>query len=303
MLNLLELSMGLNFNLVNYLLSKKIFEPNSINFSKILQIGVLKNSMTRNQKIYLADRYEVPRSLLDKNADQLYAYFGFKNVTSLDNDKFENANFMKNLNIPPGDEDADNKDQFDLIIDGGTSEHVINPVVAFANYMNYLKPNGHLIQFLPVNNYIDHGLYQFSPTFFWSIGIQNQKSFELLDLHFKYHGPKVYNYFWDGQSQMFRSHIDGLWDGSTMANLFRYTNKDVIAIANWTKTNSINFNELITNTHQEIYLNQWKNVVKPDTLSQRSFYRWVLPHIYKYRTQFHVSMLSKFVLWMSKQID
>ena len=300
---MVELVMGLNFNLMNYLLSKKIFEPNSINSSKILEIGVLKNSITRKQKIYLADKYELPGSLLDKNAHEIYAYFGFKNITSLDNNKFENASFMKNLNNPPGDEDADNKDQFDLIIDGGTSEHVFNPIVAFANYMNYLKPNGNLIQALPVNNNIDHGVYQFSPTFFWSIGIQNQGSLELLDLHFKYHGTKVYSYFWDGQSELFRSHIHGLWNGSTMANLFRYTNKDVIAIANWTKTNSINFNDLITNTHQEIYLKQWNGTVSLDTLSQRALFRRILTHMYKYGAQFHVSMLSKFMLWMTKQND
>lgn len=295
--------MGLNFNIVNFLLSKKIFEPNSIKSSKILEIGVLQNSMTRKQKIYLADKHEVPRSLLDKNTHELYAYFGFKHVTSLDNDKFEGASFMKNLNNPPGDEDKNYKDEFDLIIDGGTSEHIFNPIVAFANYMNYLKPNGHLIQFLPINNYIDHGVYQFSPVFFWSIESQNQESLELLDLHFKFHGKKVYNYFWNGQSELFRSHIHGLWNGSTMANLFRYTTKDVILIANWTKKNSIDYNDLIKNTHQEIYRNQWNGVVNLDTLSQRVLLSRVLAHIHRFGDQFQASMLARFMLWMVKQND
>jgi len=295
--------MGLNFNLLNFLLSKKIFDPSDIDQKKILEIGVLKNSMSAQQKFFLADKFKLPRSVFDKNSHEIYKYFGFGDITSLDNDEFENSNFSKNLNIRPGKEDDKFKGYFDLVIDGGTSEHVYNPMVCFSNYLNYLKLGGNLIQFLPLNNYIDHGLYQFSPTFFWSIESQHRNAIELNDFHFKFHDEKIYDFYWDGKSALFRSHIHGLWNGSTMANLFRFTSRDTIMIANWTKTGEINFEELIYNTHQEIYVKQWNKITNLDTFSQSVLERKLLAHIYNHKRFLYVRLLALFFLWKAKISD
>jgi hypothetical protein len=295
--------MGLNFNLLNFLLSKRIFDPSAVGQKKILEIGVLKNSMSAQQKFFLADKFKLPKSVFDKNSHEIYKHFGFGDITSLDNDEFENSNFSKNLNIGPGKEDDKFKGYFDLVIDGGTSEHVYNPIVCFSNYLNYLKLNGNLIQWLPLNNSIDHGLYQFSPTFLWSIESQHRNAIELNDLHFKFHDEKIYDFYWDGKSALFRSHIHGLWNGSTMANLFRFTSRDTWMIANWTKTGEINFKDLIHNTHQEIYVKQWNKITNLDTFSQSRFARKLLVHIYNHKRFPYIRLLALFFLRKSKIKD
>jgi hypothetical protein len=212
--------MGLNYNVMNFLLKHNIFSNTDNNKDlSILEIGFLRNSMTPKQKNHLSQKYQVPIRVFEMTTHEIYYYFGYKYITSLDKSNFEGANFFKNLNEMPDENDSKFKQKFDLVIDGGTSEHVYNPIVAFANYFYFLKISGRLVQLLPVNNYIDHGIYQFSPTFFWSIDIAGIR---LLNLNFRVNNIKPTDFYWDGNSKYFRSHLDGLWDGSTILNLFRF---------------------------------------------------------------------------------
>jgi SAM-dependent methyltransferase len=56
---------------------------------------------------------------------------------------------------------------FDAIYDGGTLEHVFDVPRALANIHSLLKVGGRVMHASPVSNYVDHGLYCFSPTLFW----------------------------------------------------------------------------------------------------------------------------------------
>lgn len=55
---------------------------------------------------------------------------------------------------------------FDLLIDNGTTEHCFNVPQAMVNYLYLVKPEGYIIHWNP-SNMMNHGFYNFSPTFFW----------------------------------------------------------------------------------------------------------------------------------------
>ncbi len=57
--------------------------------------------------------------------------------------------------------------RYGLIIDAGTLEHILDVKTAVSNLINCLKPGGHIIHMSPSCGYLDHGFYQFSPSFFY----------------------------------------------------------------------------------------------------------------------------------------
>lgn len=59
------------------------------------------------------------------------------------------------------------KESFDLLIDGGSLEHVANTQSALRNYHHLLKVGGTIFLCNPSNGYAGHGLYQFSPEFYY----------------------------------------------------------------------------------------------------------------------------------------
>jgi len=246
--------MGLNFALLNFLIHSETFQkPSGSTDKRILEIGRLKNSMSKKQKKLISRKYSIPYEVVNSDPHAIYRYFGFKTINTLDIDNFEGADVIVNLNLIP----ERNKyfEYFDLVIDGGTSEHIYNPLIALANYFSLLSKDGHLIQFVPVHNYIDHGLYQFSPTFFWSI---NTKSIQLDKFHLSYRHKKQNRYF-DGLDDLVKAHLFKLYDGSAMVNLFRFTSKTVVGLTKWSKKDNLDLVEFIFNSNQEIYRKKWNN--------------------------------------------
>lgn len=55
--------------------------------------------------------------------------------------------------------------RYDLVLDTGTCEHCFNIAQAAANLATLVKPNGFLIQALPLSSY-NHGFYNVNPTWF-----------------------------------------------------------------------------------------------------------------------------------------
>ncbi len=55
---------------------------------------------------------------------------------------------------------------FNLIIDSGTLEHIFDVKSVMENIVKMTKPGGYVLQFIPAQNFLNHGFYQFSPTFF-----------------------------------------------------------------------------------------------------------------------------------------
>lgn len=94
----------------------------------------------------------------------LFACLGFS-VVSADASTYEGADIVLNLNyFPPP---IEFKNQFDLIIDGGTIEHIFHTPNVLKNIHFMLKPGGYILHNSPANNHVDRGFYQFSPTFYY----------------------------------------------------------------------------------------------------------------------------------------
>jgi hypothetical protein len=89
---------------------------------------------------------------------------GASSVEAIDYSDYEGAERLWNLNEPVPE---DWHQQYDVIIDGGTLEHVFQATVALSSLMQMLKPGGRLFLASPTNNHCGHGFYQFSPEFFY----------------------------------------------------------------------------------------------------------------------------------------
>ena len=99
-------------------------------------------------------------------------------LKSLDGFAHEKPDILHDLNQPVPEE---YQEQFSCIIDGGTMEHVFNVPMLLKNCFSMLKERGIYISMVPTNNFNGHGLYQFSPDFFYST-FSAQNGMELLDV-------------------------------------------------------------------------------------------------------------------------
>ena len=88
---------------------------------------------------------------------------GAGEVVSIDMSDYEGASIMHDMNLPLADRRPDLAGQFDLVIDGGTLEHVFNFPVAVANLMFLARKGGYILSANPANNLCGHGFYQFTP--------------------------------------------------------------------------------------------------------------------------------------------
>lgn len=92
-----------------------------------------------------------------------FKLLGIDDFAAMDISDYEKADIVWDLNKPIPEE---LKTQFDVIIDGGTLEHVFNAWQAIENVNAMLKPFGRAYHLSPSSNYMDHGYFQFSPIFF-----------------------------------------------------------------------------------------------------------------------------------------
>jgi hypothetical protein len=84
----------------------------------------------------------------------------FDSVQSIDFSDYEGATITHDIGTPIP---ANLHERFDLVVDGGTLEHVFNFPVAIGNMMRMVRLNGTLYAHMSCNNLCGHGLYQFSP--------------------------------------------------------------------------------------------------------------------------------------------
>jgi SAM-dependent methyltransferase len=98
--------------------------------------------------------------------DGLAAAMGAQSVDACDLSAYEGATFLHDMNLPVSPEKCG---QYDVVIDGGSLEHVFNFPVAIQNCMGLVKTGGTLFLFTPTNNYGGHGFYQFSPELFYRV--------------------------------------------------------------------------------------------------------------------------------------
>jgi SAM-dependent methyltransferase len=121
-------------------------------------------------------------------AEPLFGMLGSSRIDCMDNSSYEGANIIHDLNKPLPDSLAE---QYDLVYDGGTLEHVFQFPTAFESMLRMVKLGGHLILEKPANGLCGHGFYQFSPELFFR-AFNPQSGYELLRLYLSVEG-KVYH--------------------------------------------------------------------------------------------------------------
>lgn len=92
-------------------------------------------------------------------------------LDSIDFSDYESPTYTHDFNTPI---DPKFHHQYNVIFDGWSSEHMFHIPQAFNNYHNILKKWWYYIGILPMNNHVNHGLYQFSPDFFYSLFSQER---------------------------------------------------------------------------------------------------------------------------------
>ena len=101
---------------------------------------------------------------------------GAKKVSSMDISAYEGADVVHDLSVPIG---SDLHERFDMVIDGGTLEHVFHVPISMANCMNMTKVGGHVVVITNMNNLVGHGFYQFSPELFFRM-FSRENGFEMV---------------------------------------------------------------------------------------------------------------------------
>ena len=99
-------------------------------------------------------------------ADEFLRLLGAQNPVSVDQSDFEGATLLHDLNDPFPEQ---LHGQFDLVLDGGTLEHIFDYPKALRNCMELVRIGGHLVTITPSSGHTGHGFYQFSPELFFRV--------------------------------------------------------------------------------------------------------------------------------------
>jgi hypothetical protein len=128
-----------------------------------LTLGVQQIAFTHNEfAAHLPASFARPATPRAMTAAELFEGLGLGAPISLDISDYENAQVLFDLNAY--DLPAELRSRFGMVFNGGTLEHVFHVPNALANISGMLQPGGTVVHVLPLNNWVDHGFYQFSPT-------------------------------------------------------------------------------------------------------------------------------------------
>lgn len=159
------------------------------------------------------------RKIKNKYPVDSYGFFkcwGVPEVRVLDISAFEGADLIFDLNS--SELPAAYKEKFDLVIDGGTTEHIFNVANCMNNLAGMVKKGGYIYHMLPCAGWVDHGFYSFSPTFF--LDYYGQNSFQIEDVSLRFEsengvGPVFYSQdcrlflTYQELNQFIKKHMDG----------------------------------------------------------------------------------------------
>tara|TARA_B100000315_G_C14570045_1_gene585015 strand:+ start:1170 stop:2114 length:945 start_codon:yes stop_codon:yes gene_type:complete len=174
--------MGINTNQLKFLLYAK---SNGADFTRTITIGrqglnfkKLKRNIQPGRyvkkwfkrfdlKITDKDAHKLERISNDKGYSEfLFKLLGAEVVHSIDVSSFEGANIIHDMNCNISDELTE---EYTAVFDGGCLEHIFNFPIAIRNCMCLLNISGSFLSSTPINNYVGHGFYQFTPELFFRL--------------------------------------------------------------------------------------------------------------------------------------
>lgn len=170
--------MGMEYDITDLLIKLR---SQGVSFESVLTLGHQDYVATVKGTRALFAKYGVPCTWVPPNpypknfADGLFAALGAKRIESLDITPAEHATIIHDLNNPVP-ETLHN--QFDIVLDAGTLEHVFNIPQGLYNCMRMVRIGGKFIVETPANNFMGHGFYQFSPELFFSL-LSSQNGFRV----------------------------------------------------------------------------------------------------------------------------
>lgn len=103
-----------------------------------------------------------PRLQVRLNDQLLFRMLGFDEIMSIDASPYEGATRVFDMNAPEFPDDI--AGWADVAFDIGTMEHVFHVPNFLSNLTDSVRTGGLVFQVLPMNNWANHGFYQFSPT-------------------------------------------------------------------------------------------------------------------------------------------
>ena len=171
----------------------------------VLTYGRLFNTLSAGERRKIQGNYDIPDSVLAaRQTEGLFAALGADRVTTLDI-AGDDIDLLADLTDDFALSEAmrPHLGRFDAIIDYGTSEHVFNAPQALVNAYNLLGDGGVYIFDLPLTGWVSHCLYQFTPSYFLSVGASPY--FDLSNYFFhRKRGDRIYrithynsfSYFW-----------------------------------------------------------------------------------------------------------
>jgi SAM-dependent methyltransferase len=186
--------MGFDTSAIKFLLSGK---EQGVNFKKTLTLG---------RHSYQLDDYALGQCLKQFGIDPAQVaklkaespvyvepflkLLGAKTTDSMDASSYEDATHIHDLNAPLP---AHLKQQYDVVIDAGTLEHVFNFPQAIQNAMQMVKTGGTFISITIANNFFGHGFYQFSPELFYRV-LSPENGFKMERMYFTITEPDAHWY-------------------------------------------------------------------------------------------------------------
>lgn len=112
------------------------------------------------------------------NTKDWYLSIGFGSYLAIDVNTERDAVAM-DLNVDLGKHYNFNQ-QFDLVTNNGTGEHVFNQYMVFKNAHDLCSVGGFMIHVLPFYRWVDHGFFNYNPNLFPCLA--NQNGYELREL-------------------------------------------------------------------------------------------------------------------------
>ncbi len=138
----------------------------------MMSYGRLFNTMTSAQRSKAAAAGLPSEASAGRATEPMFLALGASGVTSLDVSDRDGCDVIGDLtrDFATDPSFAGHLGRYDTVIDYGTSEHVFNPLQSLVNAYNLLRDGGVYVFDLPVSGWISHAVYQFTPSFFISLG-------------------------------------------------------------------------------------------------------------------------------------
>ena len=169
----------------------------TLGVQNVYQTQLEFENLARTMGVELGPAPSDDRTVLVENtisADHVFRRLGFERVVTTDADPFEGCDFTFDLNeasVPP-----EHLGQYDMVLDGGTLEHIFHVPNALSNLLRFARDDGRIVHHAPSSNHIDHGFWMFSPALFWDYYSANGLELPRFDI-VRYRQPADKKALWD----------------------------------------------------------------------------------------------------------